>query len=293
MRSDMQATPGQLSSVSLYELNRLLRGPSLLSPLAHAALEFYPEKLGDVQDLAKAVIETFSIEELCALVGTIYLTRQVKKRCSDEEWLNITEILVPSSTLAGHLGCGVSSIGFEKALYTVAFSILGMALFQSSDSKEYGLYRRNLKKTNRYFSLENELKLFGCTSREIASLLSQTVAQSSNLASEFLVGPEVESGKRPATGIQALNIWIDSLSNKGSAPQEAMDAKWYPANDKVIKTEALAKQVSTGSSPTVSWILKEGSDLASLDPLLQKLGKAASKDLLADIDEDTEPFAED
>ena len=292
LRADMQSSPPVLSSVAQYELKRLLRGPALLSPMAHAALEFHPDKLGDVKDLSKAVIEAFSLEELSALIGTLYLTRQVKKRCNEEEWKYIIEFLVPNSTLAGHLGAFIPPIGFERSLSAVTFTVLGMALFQSTAAKEYSAYRRYLKKNNTYFSIKEELRCFGCTSKEIASLLSQTVALSSSMASEFLAGVETEPGKRPANGIQALNIWISSLNKNKTAPQVAMDAKWFPTKEKVEQIEAMAKKVELGNSISASWIIKEGSDLESLKQLLAKNSHSSASEISVEIDENIEPFVE-
>lgn len=298
LRADMQASTPVLSSVAKYELDRLLRSPSLLSPLAYAALEFHPEKLVNIKNLSKAIISAFSLEEICSLVGTLYLTRQVKKRCSEEEWKFIAELLVSNTTLAGHLGGLIAPIGFERALSAVSFTVLGMALFQGSNSKDYATYRRMLKKSNKYFNSTDELKYFGCTSREICSLLAQSVSLSGALASEFLSGPEPEADKRPATGIHALNIWLTSLSKNGTAPQVAMDARWYPTKDKVNQIEAIALQMEQSVSPTTSWILKESGDLAALKPILSQLSKGsaaeavASEEIDVEVDDNSEPFIE-
>lgn len=292
LRLDMQTPGQQLSPIGKYELERLLRGPSILSPLVYAAIEFHPEKISDVKNLSKAVTQAFSLEELCALIGILYLTRQVKKRISEQEWGFICEILVPYTTMAGHLGA-YTSIGFERALSAVAFSVLGMALFQPSSPKEYATYRRVLKKNSCYFDRQEELNCFGSSSREMCSLLSQTITFSSAMASEFLAGPTAEPGKRPTTNIQALNVWISSLVKDQSAPKVAMDAKWYPTQQRVGIIESMAQKVKLGSSPTATWIIKSANDLESVKPLLAKLSKKSISEIFAEVDEENgEPFGE-
>lgn len=290
LRSDMQASPPALSPAALFELNRLLRGPALLSPLAHAALEFHPEKMSGVKNLSKSVIAALSIEELSALISALYLTRQVKKRVAPEEWKFIAEVLAPFSSLAGHLGGVITPIGFERSLLAVVFSVLGMALFQPDAVKEYSVYRRNLKKSGRYYNTADELKLMGCTSREIGSLLAQSVAISNSLATDFLAGVDCEPSKRPTTGLQALNIWIESLMKNGTAPQVAMDAKWYPTKEKVAEIEAFTARVKAGRSPTALWILKEGSDLDAITKMVMPSSGAAEVKVETEVDENVEPF---
>ncbi len=256
IRSDIQKSADSLSHISASEVKRLLRSPATLAPFIEALKEYKANDISGFKEPYKAVISAFKPEEICGIVNCIYLCKQVKKRMDPEEWRFVEEILAPAVTIAGHLGSTIQPIGFERAVFTVSANILGMALFHKSLPKQYSSYRRVLKKNNTYFDPEEELKSFGCSGREVCSLLAQSIALSPPLASEYLQGLTPAPDQRPATATQALSIWMKSLYSKGTAPQEAMDAKWYPNKSDVDIIEALTKRVHALSQQSC-WLLAE------------------------------------
>jgi hypothetical protein len=285
LRGEQQKNPPELGHISLSEVKRLLRSPAALVPMLAALLEFRPEAINQGMTPIQAITKGFKLEEISALVSCIYLNRQVKKRIDPGEWKFIIEILGPSVTIAGHLGSTISAIGFEKGIFTVCANVLGFAMFQPSKAKDYANYRRVLKKKNLYFDTATELQMFNCTGREICSLLAQSVAQSSSLASDYLSGLEAQAGERPSTGTQALNIWMKSLVSKGTAPQEAMDSKWYPNKAEVDHIEDFTRRIKAGADTKVYWLFKDGE---SINSVLKQFGELSGQNIVSESVESTD-----
>lgn len=262
------AASGQkvLSSASRYSLGRLLSSPSFKAPIYFAAKVFKGEELSKTTKLTpEELAALFAPDELAHLVGLLYVYRRLQRIVPEDEWKEISRLVHVHAQLGGYVGQALPRIGLSWGLMLGTIRHLSWGPFVVADKKVFTNYRRGIKIKKKTFDLTEEIKIWGCTHLQVASLVIQqlglgtTIPQAINLG---LMSENTSDDVVADEGYRAriLWIWIESLKASGKQPDMTHKGAYYPVKAAAEKLENLAAPVIS-DGPTVEFYRSSKDDI--------------------------------
>jgi hypothetical protein len=229
-----------ISPSTEFQLNRLLKAPTLLSSLFYAVKTFYPscfEYYNKIRPLELA--KQFDPLSLAALLGHIYLFRRCKRICNKDEWKHISEPLQRNLEITGKLAQNSKPVGLSTALVS-AFTWYAFAMLSAKSTAAFTEYRRYLKKKDIDVDTDYELRSFGCTSAQIASSILLNFGFGVKLVSDYQYAMNITQNKLPVNFTKypflLIRLWMGNLQSKIEQGQ-------LPGQEFVALSDDLRKQL--------------------------------------------------
>lgn len=268
LRTDAEQGLLGLSSNSQFCLGRLLRSESFFAPIYFCALTFRETAL---KALARpepwAVVKLFKPQELSLLVAIIYLFRRISKGCDSEIWNELYEHFAPRIDAGGFFGQSLPRIGFHDGLLVPCARLLSFGMFAGVNKRSFHVYRRMLKRSAQSHIAAEELKNWGCTHSQIASILLQSmglgVVFGNRLFSGLLDNKSIsEETIGDAYALRVVSMWVEELVTNGKAPDIAHKVQYFP--DKGDLTTLLEHANKIQASGSIhSWLAKSKQHLSA------------------------------
>lgn len=231
LRTDYEQNGGVLSRGTRFYLSRLLKSASVSAPLYFAAMTYRPEQFQSQGADTSAIMSVFTPDELATLLSVVYLFRTIKKGCDPDEWRFIEEAIIPQTDICGIMGDVIPAIGLSNATLVGAIRLLSQALFLGVKKKEFTNYRRALKKSGALADYAEEIKTWGCTHAQVASILVQPVGLGRTLSEQLSLGLlPISQGNEPkeSVGMRVVSQWLEAILTTGKEPQIAHRVEYYP-----------------------------------------------------------------
>jgi hypothetical protein len=231
LRTDYEQNGGALSRGTRFYLSRLLKSASVSAPLYFAAMTYRPEQFQAQGGDSAAIMSVFAPDELATLLSLVYLFRTIKKGCDPEEWRFIEEAIILQTDICGIMGDVIPAIGLSNATLVGAIRLLSQALFLGVKKKEFTNYRRALKKSGALADYAEEIKTWGCTHAQVASILVQPVGLGRTLSEQLSMGllPVPQSNEpKESVGMRVVSQWLQAILTTGKEPQIAHRVEYYP-----------------------------------------------------------------
>jgi len=279
----------EASGSTRYQILRLLKSPSLFSPLYFAASAFTATTISSSRRTSESdLLKAFLPDEAASLLALVYLWRRASSICDGEELRFIEDTLVDPMNLGFLVGRAIPSIGAGLSVLQAAIPILGLTAFLSHDPQGFKEYRRLVRRQGGGWDCSLEIKRWGCTRIQVGAVLVQSLGfgtKRSNAIANVL-GGQAESGQEEEDGnlekdVQMAALWCQCLSTTGKAPEIALAAKYYPTHaalQDTLSTFSMLRQ-DRGQS---CWIQKRKEDLPP-----HQLGQTAPHE---NTTEDTDEF---
>lgn len=264
LRLDSEQRNGELGTSSSFELTRLLKSASLLSPLYFAARTYFPESVKKAPTLnTRTLISLFRADELAMFLTLLYLQRRIKRGCDTDEWKYIENSLVPSVDLGGALGQAMPTIGMSLGMALGGIRHLTLGLFLGVKKEGFIKYRRELKSKNIFFDIEQEEVLFGCNHLQVSGFLFQSLGIGAEIGSAISAGldPTLTEAKDKALAVKIGAVWLESLIRHGTPPDIAHRVQFYPKKEDLDWLTDFARKLRDSGSEN-RWILRGKDDIS-------------------------------
>ncbi len=257
----------QLSPNSRSCLRRLIKSPSFAAPIYYCAKAFRPHLLPKVQQInSNFLANIFKPDEISVIISLLYLFRRIRKGCDPEQWSQVEKSISTQTDIGGFVGDAIPAIGFSNGLLAGCMRPLSMSMFLCIDKKNYGNYRRALKREQIPFDLSQEYKIWNCTHVQIASILTQLPGLGNEIGNAVVRGLSEDLGTsnaqpKAAPAIHAASTWISSLYLNEKQPSVVHGAQFFPKTEDL---ELLLKKIEGFSSEgtTWDWLNKGKADLS-------------------------------
>jgi hypothetical protein len=273
----------QLGPLSSYQMGRLLRGRGFKAVLYYAALTYKPESIENSKGLGNNELQSiFAPIDLAALIAVVYFYRTARKKTPPAAWQHLAEQLPIYADIGGFLGYAIPKMSFARGLIVGTAPLIGQAAFAQHDQQGFAEYLRTLKRQQIRRDMDYEMKRWGCTSVQIASILMQTIGLGVPLADEFTRG--LSTTKENCQKIPdeeysyfIAEIWTEALNATAEAPQQAHRGDFYPLQPEYDRLIKMAKTVQEKGS-LHRWLERGKNDISpEKTPLLTGLEEAAQE----------------
>lgn len=263
---DQSKSSKDLGSSSQFQVARLLRGHGMRSVVYYAGLTFHNEEISSADSLPpKKLAAFFSPLELSVIIATTYLYRTIRKLSKSTEWSNISEPLLRYIDIGGYLGVAIPRISIAHGIVCAAMPIIAHAAFLKHDEKGFKEYRRQLQTINQRYLTEYELKRWGCTSFQVASIMMQAVGLGKEMAHNLTTGMVPQSNtsnlSEDAYVFQIADIWISELNSTGQPPDMTHRGEYYPLRPQLNQLLAALKEIRSKGSRH-KWLEKTKADIS-------------------------------
>ena len=269
LRKDAEQSSNKLSPLSRYALRHLLRSPSVRACVYYYTLTSRVATVSDPRALSERdLLSLIPPGEMSVVLGLIYLFRKIRRGCDAEEFQAIAQRIYSHSGFGVWVGQAIEAIGPIFGLLSGSMRHLAGGLFLGIDKKNFIEYRRALKRSQRPFDMQEEMKLWGCTHAQVASLLSQSAGLGIGIGDALAWGFSAESAN--ATSFQETNqaaavrvawSWIESLSTNGKPPDVVHSAQFYPLAQDLQQLLNQSQQAVRDGSPH-AWLSRGRDDIS-------------------------------
>jgi hypothetical protein len=266
MLTDFDRTKG-LSNGSLYLGTRLVKTPSMLSPLYFATQTFQDMRLDSMSTInAESFFTLYNPIELSAFIGLTYLYRRARKSVHQDEWGQLVAPMSVAVDLGGHVGYSIAAIGPVAGIFAPGMRYLGLSTFLIHDRKGFVDYRRQNKIKGDRFNLSSEMAQWGCTHVQIGSVLVQALGFGVEFAATFARGLSPDTRENPNLDKEAYqfhicDVWIEALLNTGDVPNIVHRGAFYPTKETNGKLIESARQLKAEGS-RYSWLDRGKEDIS-------------------------------
>lgn len=261
-----ESEDGPARAQARWQLNRLLRTPSLLSPFYFATKTYHGTRMAGLSTVTPSnLIALYQPVDVAAIFGALYLYRRGRKLSDEKEWALLTADMHARCDLAGCVGFAIPNIGFPLALLAGSMRYLGMAAFMLHDQKGFAEYRRRLKISGKIADLKYETARWGCSHAQVASNLVINLGFSREIAQSVCNGFQMSELKfdRENSGPYAVRCaeeWISALARNPAPPDIVHNGYFYPLKEDlqqlIVSTEPIRQHGSA-----FSWLEKKAQDL--------------------------------
>lgn len=282
--ADHQRPNGQLSPASRFLVSRLLKGPTLKSPIYFATRAIMDEKIAGKPYIGSDdLIQLYSPYDLAAMIGFLYIYKKAKKLCDPDLWTPIAKTISDYQELGMLTGAKVQNMGIANGLIGSGMRHLALAPLLIHDRTGFNEYRRHLNKKGVNIDHEFEMNRWGTTSVLIGSVILQALGLGVQIASAFV------AGLQPSTPLEAINdkkgfamrlgsLWADSLLTRKAQPDITHDGRYYPTKPDLEVLVQRGHSVSEQSERVV-WLDKGKDDISpQLTPQLFKDSGAGTEE---------------
>lgn len=249
----------KISEASKFYLMRLVKAPSILSPLYYLTKTFKANQIENIEHTPpEYLINIYRLDELSSIVALTYIYNSLRKVCEKEDWVRYSKTVNEAVEVGGYLGSNISDIGFADGILLSGLRYLAPAVFLAKDPKNFRIYRRDLKIKKLSFQLQMEYDLFGCTHVDIATQMVQGAGFGVDYAADFfkslMTPPDRKLERRPNI-MRILLLWNDALYS-GHKPPNILGENEIAVSDEVFdKLILISKQVQESGS-IFSWLSK-------------------------------------
>ena len=266
MNNAYDAPRGGLDEMSLFELSRYIKAPSVKIPFYFAA----ERRMSSSQKSAKSIgapeiIEVFNAHELASMLALTYLYKRIRTRIKEEEdWLRIQKSVEEQLEISSLLGQALPSIGYGNAILIGTIRPLALGLFSIIDLKGYKDYRRDLKIKDQTFNITDEKNRWGITHLDVACRLLIQLGFGQTFASDFYHALNSTSDLRlndEQLRIRLTGLWIESLTIGSIPPKVRGEEKHQASNDVLDMLFDSCAQVRSAGA-TNCWIGKGKKDVS-------------------------------
>ena len=189
----------------------VLKFPLNISPTLRAALYFigqdlYASSLTSMSPITlRGLLELYSSDELLCAVGLGFLTPMIRRRCDRDEWKRHAERFGICVRLSALVGQHVAPLGRGHGLMIGALRMLAQGILMFHNLEGFKKYRRALAGSQNPSDVEYEMKHFGCTHYQIASLLASKIGYGLGPRVAFGVDMKMRVFKRFQAAIDEMN----------------------------------------------------------------------------------------
>jgi len=256
-----------LSHGNRFQMLRLLNTGSVKAPLYFAAQTFVEDKIQDKDYIASEdFLSIFSIPDLCALIGMIYLYRRAKRIMVEDEWPFVGGPTALATELAGHIGFAIPPIGCSVGIVGIGLWNLAYAAYAAHDKKGFIEHRRALKTKKCTRDEDMEMERWGCCAYQIATVLAQTLGLGIQFSEAMTKGlsPGTRTSmtfEKEAYRFTIAQIWIEALQTTGKIPNIAHKAEFYPSKGAVTLLEEKIASLTSAGSP-YAWLDRGKDDIS-------------------------------
>lgn len=242
--------------------------PSLRAIFYSALKVLHEEQLEKLNEYTpRKILSLFSPTEVTSTLALAYLYRQVKKRCDAAEWERIEKKLFTHMEITALIGRTVNHVGAPMGIFIGGIRVLSQALFAVADLKGFQEHRRKLERDSKLFDTELEIKRWGCSHLDIASILAQQLGFGMTVGMGLAIDPAAEVETIPEELAEILLCWkvtrelSDSFQATGAAPiATEEDATYLPPEEE----DKLKKQIwgILRDGAKYNWLATRAKDLS-------------------------------
>ncbi len=242
--------PGRRISFVIPELRHLYRSPNYRAYLYSAACALHPGEIeeGTAPD-GETLLRCLRPQELAAFTAVLYLYRKLEKLMEERAWAKLSGEVRAQVEVGVRLGSLLPEIGTARAITVGAIRYLTLGLFSLRDIRNYREYLRIIKGSNLLWERDEELRLFGCTHLQIASIILQEFGFGLNAAEAIGIGLEPLRSRRPLEdeGLKwlAAGRWIESLLVAEKRPRELTDPRFVPTEENYKNLQSEVEEIVT------------------------------------------------
>lgn len=239
MLSDHARKLETLSSASRFFGQRLLRGRAIMTPMQQACALFKGKGATGAMS-ARELMDSLRPDEAGALFGLFYYARRAKSICDNqEEWQHVSRHFELHINTGVVVGQAIPQVGLCLGMLTGGLPSLTLAAFLQHDLNGFKEYRRHLKSSHQSFDHKAEIKKWGCTSIQIATIMVQALGFGVELADLFrLISVEGRQNLGVNHALLArlcvAEQWITALASRGEAPEppsNPAELELYPSQE--------------------------------------------------------------
>lgn len=279
---DQEKNNGEISNANITQAALLLNSERLRAMFYFAVKTFHAEELEKESFLNKRKLaKFFSPSELSGIIAISLLYRRCRKRCSEDDFKQMSRNIQRDLNIGGYLGQSIPHIGLTWGMLVGGCRALAETAFLLHDKDGYMRYLNTKSKKNIDFDVDFETSRWGCTSIQIASTLLQSLGFGIKYCESLVAGldprtPEEMIQNDNVYRVKVTRLWIDSLVNSGAIPDITHRGNYYPTEDNLQKL--LSKiQVEPSPGSDLNWLDKEKEDITEeTAPQLFRNGKQAA-----------------
>ncbi|MCB0309672.1 MAG: hypothetical protein KDD42_00470 [Bdellovibrionales bacterium] len=269
--------PKNTKATDIFALLRLFQGPSVKSIIYHAARELYPENFQNGEEVnGQALLNSFSPEEICAIISASYLYQQVQNKVDPKLWDKLASEIRVQLEIGARVGRAQPEIGCGRGMLVGAVRYLALALLSQIDGRSFRQYLRELNDRDVICDLALERNLWGCDHLQVASILLQGFRFGRAVANGIVLGldPEASCEELDSDALRwrAAGLWIESLMQDTEFPRDESTAIFEMEDAVLEDLQARAEEIAAGGGE-FTWITKRKEDL---DPQILKRLKLKS-----------------
>jgi hypothetical protein len=154
----------------------LQRSPTLKSIFYFAAESMNEEGLESLEKVSvPEVFDLFDPGEAVAILGLIYLSKRLESKCDAEEWQRLSAMMQVHMELGSLVGARIEALGPGTGMLLGGMRCLGYGFLAVDNPKAFRAYRREMKNRALIFDIKEEIKVWGCSHLQIASILVQAM----------------------------------------------------------------------------------------------------------------------
>jgi hypothetical protein len=251
----------------------LKRSPTLKSVFYFAAESMFEERLEELDKLTLTTLfDIFDPGESASILGLIYLSKKLQRRCDAEEWARLSSLMQIHMELGSLVGSYIESLGPGTGMLLGGVRCLAYGFLSVHDLKTFKLYRRQMKAEGRIFDVDIENELFGCNHLQIASIFVQSMGFGLSAGLGLGLGLARKDNQSSEEWFNCLDeetrcwqsalAWTETLHGLQPAPDFIPRGSDYSiAPERLEELRKLASTVlAKGSS--FQWIAKRQEDLS-------------------------------
>ena len=196
-----------------FQLGRLLNSKTIKAAFYYAMLTYYEDNAKKRYINPREIVAPFSPGALASLLTIIYLTRFCR-RIVTEGWDALARRIQESSDIGGIVGRTIPALGFDASLLIGPIRHIAFATVLQRYPKSYLECKRYLRKNGKPFDYNWEIKQFGCTLGQIASIILQAAGFGVNFSKAYFEA--TSSGftlplEDKANALRLLAVWTESM----------------------------------------------------------------------------------
>ena len=266
LRLDTENNGDNLSHLARNCIIPLLRTDSFKATVYYSAKTFYPERLeGKKFETPRKLTSLYQPSEFIALTAIMYLYRRFRKECDKEAFTTFVNNVSHNWIMSGAVGRAIERIGFANALIYNVFPHLAQSFFLKDDQKKFKAYRVHLRQKNIQFDIQYEEEKWGCNCLQLGVLLAQHLGLGKHYHDPIILGvgsPSLEAAAYEPVlyGAKLIQVWIDSLNERGDAPDMPHRGEFYPYSTEMTHLIEFVKN-SAQSNQELHFFQRTGEDI--------------------------------
>jgi hypothetical protein len=263
--NDQVTNKAELRPVTKYQVARLVRGPNFRAMLYFASESLAKELVAASPSLSVGdLMEFYQPLDLASMITCLVITRRIRKESPPELWELVRPAFARESLVGGFVGVAIPSLGFCPGILCGAMPNLARALMARSNPSTYTRFLTETKGKHGPASHAVELKIWGCYSSQVASLILTQIGfgkdYSALLHSAFVCEQGVANiSNDDLRRMRVANLWLDCFLNGREQPTERLATKFFPFKTDRDRADSLIRAID---EKTISWLERSGDDIS-------------------------------